>query len=81
MSWQYWAFDKRQPDVLASEVFAPRFRRDYKALLGGSVEEVSNQEQVDAWMKWKDYTTASKHCLSYVFDSHIGICVVADATS
>ncbi|KAL8680834.1 MAG: hypothetical protein Q9186_003012 [Xanthomendoza sp. 1 TL-2023] len=59
----YYAFDTRHPDILRTEIFAPRIDLDFTALFGGSPETLSDSEMVRYLMKLRDYTTKAQHNL------------------
>ncbi|KAL9604014.1 MAG: hypothetical protein Q9219_000776 [cf. Caloplaca sp. 3 TL-2023] len=60
----YWGFDTARLNVLREEVFASKIELDFRALFGGEVQNLENEEIVQYWTKLRNYVTVSQHVIT-----------------
>ncbi|KAL8795353.1 MAG: hypothetical protein Q9195_002094 [Heterodermia aff. obscurata] len=60
----YYAFDTARMGILREEVFANNIELDFRALFGGEVQNLKNEDLVQYWTKLRNYCTVAQHTLA-----------------
>ena len=50
--------------ILSEEVFASNIELDFRALFGGEVQILKNEDLVQYWTKLRNYCTVAQHVLA-----------------
>ena len=50
--------------ILREEVFANNIELDFRALFGGEVQTLKNEDLVQYWAKLRNYCTVAQHILA-----------------
>ena len=50
--------------ILSEEVFANNIELDFRALFGGEVQILKNEDLVQYWTKLRNYCTVAQHILA-----------------
>ena len=50
--------------ILREEVFASNIELDFRALFGGEVQTLKNEDLVQYWAKLRKYCTVAQHTLA-----------------
>ena len=50
--------------ILREEVFANNIELDFRALFGGDIQNLENEDLVQYWTKLRNYCTVAQHTLT-----------------